>query len=345
MLYNSMVESSAPGKIHLIGEHSVCYGYPAIVSAIEKRTRVKIKKAKRIKIKNKPLGEEGEFEINQVLETAKRCRGLWQEGNKKGDFSKLFRFLKSNPLNLSKAAIGLILEKAKTKKPFSLEIESDFPVGMGLGSSASLSVSLSKAVSEFLSIHLSKKEINQMAFEIEKINHGKPSGGDNFISTFGGTVWFEKGKWTHINLPPFLKEIVLVLLPRKKGMTTAKLVQMVRNLPSKLREEKIRDIALATYKMREGFKKESPKIIKDSINTAQESLRDLGVSTPKIEKIVRAVRNIGGAAKLSGGGGGGAIICFHQDREELTKLLKKLNLDFLNVGLGAKGVKKLCPNR
>ena len=335
-----MVKSSAPGKIHLIGEHSVCYGYPAIISAIEKRTVVKIKKAKKIKIKNNALGEEGEFEIKQVLKTAEKCRDLWQEGCKKNNFSKLFRFLKSSALNFNKAAVGLILEKTKTKKGFSLEVESELPLGMGLGSSASFSVSLSMAISEFLSIRLSKKEINQMAFEIEKINHGRPSGGDNFISTFGGTVWFERGKWTHINLPSFLKEIALVFLPRKKGTTTAKLIQKVRSLPAKLREEKTKNIASAAYKMREGIKKENPKAISDSINAAQESLRELGVSTPKVEKIVTAVRSIGGAAKLSGAGGGGAIICFHQDKKQLAKLLKSLSLDFFNVRLGAKGVKK-----
>lgn len=45
--------ASAPGKIHLIGEHSSVYGKPAILAAINKRVFVKIQKASK---KAKPTG-------------------------------------------------------------------------------------------------------------------------------------------------------------------------------------------------------------------------------------------------------------------------------------------------
>ena len=39
---------------------------------------------------------------------------------------------------------------------------------------------------------LTKKKINKIAYEIEKKQHGNPSGGDNTISTYGGFLWYRK---------------------------------------------------------------------------------------------------------------------------------------------------------
>lgn len=78
-------------------------------------------------------------------------------------------------------------------------VTSDLPLGSGLGSSASFCVSLAGALlslSDDVSIDksqtgwfkLTKAElelVNKWAFEGEKIIHGKPSGIDNTISTFG----------------------------------------------------------------------------------------------------------------------------------------------------------------
>ena len=43
---SKIIKISAPGKIILSGEHAVVYGYPAIVTAINRRITVKIKQAR-----------------------------------------------------------------------------------------------------------------------------------------------------------------------------------------------------------------------------------------------------------------------------------------------------------
>lgn len=78
-------------------------------------------------------------------------------------------------------------------------VSSDLPLGSGLGSSASFCVSLVAALlasSDVIVIDKSKNGwntlcnydlelVNKWAYEGEKILHGKPSGVDNTVSTFG----------------------------------------------------------------------------------------------------------------------------------------------------------------
>jgi len=59
-----IVEASAPGKMILFGEHSVVYGQPAIVLAIDRRARVQADKRsdEKIYIDADDLGFSGYFE-------------------------------------------------------------------------------------------------------------------------------------------------------------------------------------------------------------------------------------------------------------------------------------------
>lgn len=342
-----MIEVSAPGKIHLIGEHAVVYGYPAIISAIDKRTKIRTEMVTRIRIKNNIYQKKTEFDIAEALSAAKKSQELWEEGNEKNDFPKLFHFLKSDFWKRNQATIGLILSSLKIKGGVSLTIDSDLPIGVGLGSSASLSVALVKAIVALYAPQTSNQKINEIAFEIEKLNHGRPSGGDNSACTFGGTIWFEKGKVVPLPLPDFLKSLIIVLT--RRNLSTGDLVQKVRNLDKNFRDSRIKNIAEATYKMRLALENESSEEVKYLINFAQDNLAELGISSPEIDGIVKEVKKIGGAAKISGGGGG-AVICFHQDKKELLKLLKELKvkpmgnaisngLNLEEIKLGAEGVK------
>ena len=46
--------------------------------------------------------------------------------------------------------------------------------------------------------HLSDEQVSQLAYEVEVIHHGTPSGIDNSVITYAKPVYFEKGKMIEI---------------------------------------------------------------------------------------------------------------------------------------------------
>ena len=87
----------------------------------------------------------------------------------------------------------------RTLPALDITIQSEIPIGAGLGSSASLSVCLVTALLLQQGLISEPKQdpkgqewaekdldlINKWAFEGERIMHGRPSGIDNSVATFG----------------------------------------------------------------------------------------------------------------------------------------------------------------
>ena len=145
---------SAPGKIILSGEHSVVYGKPAILSAVNRRLFVEIEK----------------------------------DNNKKEIISDEGSALAYHALKKTEEFLGEKIDNLKIK------IKSEIPTNRGMGSSAALAVAIVGALFRRLGIEWDKDLINRIAYEIEKKQHQNPSGGDNSVSLFGGLIVFQKGK-------------------------------------------------------------------------------------------------------------------------------------------------------
>ncbi len=337
---------SAPGKVHLIGEHAVVYGEPAIISSIGLRTYVKIDFSENISFRDMEWPNiSHSWSVENVLEITEKCEELWNHGKSTGDFSKLFGFVKVNGYEFYRASIiGIAIKALNIKEGFSIEVKSEIPTGSGLGSSASRAVAITKAIAELFEKNISLEKLNEIAFNQEKIIHGNPSGGDNTACCYGGILWFRKSSSKNeiISLKdeiPYKLENFFLVYTKKPEKTTGELVQMVANLDKEYREKRIKEIGRLTIEMKEALKKRDFENIKNIINLAQKNLEELKVSCNEIDKLCENVRKIGGAAKLCGAGGGGIVLCYHEDKESLINLIKNLGYKFWEVDLGVEGVK------
>lgn len=336
-----MARASAPGKIHLVGEHSVVYGKPAILAAIGRRCGVDVRKRDDGTITVEREGHSRlEFTVTEAMKFLDRCSRLWEEGKGKGDWSELNGLLREVPQG-QRLIVARSMEALRLKGGMDIKVENHIP-GSGLGSSAALAVAFPAAIAKEFGKEMGKEKINEIAFSIEKYLHGgTPSGGDNTTCCFGGLVWFQKGvePWMLDREVPHKLEGFVMAHTGKPGKTTGELVQQVRDLEPKYREQRVNDLGKLADVMLNVLKLKDWDRMKETINLCQRNLKELGVSTEEIDSLVSAVQKAGGAAKLCGAGGGGVVLCWHEDTEKLKKVVSGAGYSPIETELGVEGVR------
>lgn len=298
-----VISCSAPGKVILCGEHAVVYGKPAIALPV---FNLKTK----CTILAKPTSN-----IDDTIIYAPNI----------GLKSRLTCLVEDNPIRV---AVKLVLDH------FSLDhlpvceirINSSLPAAAGLGSSASTSVALVRALSTFLGYPLDDNHVNRIAFEIEKIHHGTPSGIDNTVITFEKALFFVKGQPAELIEP--VVPLTLVIADSGIKGSTSKAVADVRN--GWLNDEtkfnrlfdQIKDLVIL---VRESLEIGDISAIGKALNDNHIILKEMGVSCDKLDLLVEcALRNGAYGAKLSGGGQGGNMIALvkPEDAQFISSLLQ-----------------------
>ena len=289
------ISSTAPGKVILLGEHAVVYRRPAIAVPVDQV------RARAI-VTPKPGAARGVVHIqapNVGLESDLR--------DLPGD----------HPLVV--ALRGVFAAAGVTDPPaFNLRVASTIPVASGLGSGAAVSVAIIRAVSEFLARPLSNEQVSALAFEVEKLHHGTPSGIDNTVITYAMPVYFkqagETGEEEQDLIEKFRVANPFTILIADTGVPspTAVAVGDVR------REwqanpgfyEKLFDaIADIVRSARQAIERGRIDSLGALMNRNHELLCKIGVSSPELDTLVAAaLRGGASGAKLSGGGRGGNMI-------------------------------------
>jgi len=309
-----MIKVSAPGKIHLLGEHTVVYGKPALLSAINLRVAV-----------NVIANPKGARQSSKSMEVK--------------DFSLITR----NDLRKIIEPIIKKVFKIKTIPPYQVKISSQIPLGSGLGSSAAISAAYIAALLSFLKIKWDLNLINELTFEAEKVFHGNPSGGDNSAVVFGGLIWFRKETPNLKTIQPISvkknrsKNFVLIH-SGKPSETTRDMIETAK--------PKIKSILSSqenlTKQMELALKKGDGLI--EIIKKSQKNLEKIGVVGKIARKIIKEIENLGGAAKISGAGGvkagSGMLLCYHPDPKKLLTYAKDNNLEAFTVKLGEQGLRE-----
>ena len=163
--------ATAPGKIILFGEHAVVYGRPAIaapVSQVRARAVVSadpLAPTGRVRVQAPDIGLEANLDDLPIDQPLRRA------------------------LDLTLEALGLERAPACT-----VRVSSTIPLAAGLGSGAAVSVAVIRAFAAFLGRPLETERVSALAYEVEKLYHGTPSGIDNTVIAYGQPVYFVRGR-------------------------------------------------------------------------------------------------------------------------------------------------------
>lgn len=300
------VKVSAPGKLMLFGEHAVIYGYPCIVTAVDKRLFVEAE----------DLGLKDEILSPQVTEN---------------------KFVRES--------VTLFKKKFKINVPVRITTFGDLSQNVGLGSSSAVTVATIKALSVLFSEELSKREIFDMSYRVDLKIQGVGSGFDLAAATYGGTLNFvSSGKVIEpVKIKPL--QLIVGYSGKKadtstivKGLRSKIKYKKTKELIFKIFDQIGKIVRLAKKSLDQEDYTELGKLMTRN----HRLLQKLGVSTPKLDQMVNAAIEAGAyGAKLSGAGGGDCMIAIAPEakRHYVEDSIISTGGEIISIKNNAQGVK------
>lgn len=321
------IKISAPGKLMLFGEHAVVYGKPCLAGAINQRLFVRVEKIGEKKISlEAPEMKISHFSVslsNLAKVKKKKVRFIFQ-------------------------AVKIFFQKYKVISGLKIKTESQFLPQYGLGSSSAVTVSIIKALAELFGVKMEKKEIFNLAYKTVLDVQGAGSGFDLACAIWGGVIYFLAGGE---KIEPLkVKNIPLIVGYTGKKVQTSEIVKKVKKAMEKnpnYYQALYEKIAEIVEKAKICLLKSDWQKVGELMNENQEILRKFktpslkyGLSSPMIEKLIKACLKSGAfGAKLSGAGVGDCIIAIGENKEKIRMAIKKAGGIPLSVKIENEGLK------
>lgn len=283
------LDTTAPAKIILFGEHAVVYGEPAIavpVASLQASAAIQ-------------PSEDGFKIIAHDLDAA------------------IVRYdpqLIKEPLQRT---LTLLQQHTGQSLPdVEIHLRSTIPMASGLGSGAAISTALARAVSAAMESPLSNETLNGIIFEVEKIHHGTPSGIDNTVIVYEQPIYYVRNQ--PIERLKIEQPFKLIIGDTGKKALTHVAVGDVRKLMEAQPEQtqqRIGAIGEIATAARAAIEHGHIANLGQLMHENHRLLKELTVSSSDLNRFVEAALEAGAiGAKMSGGGRGGNMIALVDER-------------------------------
>ncbi|NNB94726.1 mevalonate kinase [Corallococcus exiguus] len=283
------------GKVILLGEHSVVYGYPAIAGPLT--------------IGVVARGGPSRSCVLDVPVTA--------DAAQKRMMRKAF------------ARAAKLVGEPKVK----VTLEPQLPLSAGLGSSAALAVATSRVLLQAAGQAPTAKATARLAWEMEQEFHGTPSGVDHTTSAEEKLILYRRvqspagvtGRARELKSPRPVSVVVALAGARSPTKLT---VGALRERQARWPERYKRLFGQVGRLVTEAAKTVEAGDLEglgDAMNVNQGLLNALGLSSPALEDMVFRLRSLGAlGAKFTGAGGdGGAVIGLFPEPEPVVAQLTR----------------------
>jgi mevalonate kinase len=324
------MKAIAPGKLILSGEHSVVYGKPALVTAINRNAQAIITpEAPDVIAFDLPDVKMNEsFTLRAVRElTARVAKNYRMFLN--GELG--IRDVLHKPIDLFEFAFITILDGLHLKLAEGLKIQmhSNIPIGCGMGSSAASILSVLRAVGHYFRVEFRPDWYYKYSLEAENLQHGHASGVDSYISLHGGCARFQNGQASKLPLPRVPMYIVQTGVPQTS--TGECVVQVGKEFG---KSQIWNEFEAVTLEMEKALAQNDFKAVQRCIRENSRLLSTIGVVPEKVRNFIAEVEEWGGAAKVCGAGAvagdqGGVVLVVADNPP--VELCKKYGYELMTV--------------
>lgn len=278
----------APAKCILFGEHAVVHGQPELLLAIDLHLQLGLHPATEVRLNGDPAAARE----NAYLRAAREQ--LWDE------------------------AYG----------GFDVAVVSRIPRAAGLGSSAAFCAALSAGLSAARG-GVERSMLAERSFAIERAAQGVGSPGDTSAVVAGGYISVNGGRgallWelsdaSHTWRARRIPDPGWVWLIASSGVprSTADAVRAVgERLAQPDGKRLLEQFASVASEGIEAVSREDRERVGPLLDRNHALLREVGVSHPRLEALLEAVRPVAEGAKLTGAGAGGSIVALVQPGKEI----------------------------
>lgn len=302
---------SAPAKVHLLGEHSVVYGKPAILTSVGLRIFVTISQGRTVPEELRKLQKIIERTVKKELKLKKvplyslEIKSDIPQGSGLGSSAAV-----------STAYIGALLSYLRVSWDLNLinrlayEAEKVFHGNPSGGDNSTVTFG---GLVWFRKEDPSLRLVQPISFTIPQ------KFARNFVLIYTG-----KPKESTKDIVFSVKE----LLDRKPKLVNKFLIDQ---------EILVKHLLIA-------LKTSDQKQLINIIRQGEANLESIGVVSKLSAEIIRKIEKRGGAAKICGAGGKtaatGVLLCYHKDKKVVERIAKSYNLPYFSAKLGVEGVRK-----
>lgn len=281
------------GKVILIGEHSVVYGYDALALPITS------------------------LHIKTTVEPSKK---MWMDtAHYQGPF-----FMAPDEYDGLKYVVKTMLKKAASQATLKITYTGEIPIERGLGSSATVALATTRAMNDYFHLNLTETEIINITNHAEMINHGKASGLDAATVNSDCLIFFNQKDGPQ-PLRSKLQATLLIMDTGELG-STKKAVNQVHKLlnESITAQNNLKELGKLADETKSAWLKKDALTVGLTFNRAQEILHSFNLSTDKIDQLQKiAQANDALGFKLSGSGLGGIVIALCRNEDDAAKIAQK----------------------
>lgn len=356
----SVTRVSVPGKLILMGEHAAVYGRTALVASLGLRMALRLEpvRAPGVEITLPDLGVHESLDWEEVREIASRARRLWQQYADEPTPARFCELRHERARDLVAIALGEVIaaigdrpeDRGHPCVGLKLAIESRIPVGSGFGSSAAAAVGIVAGYLATRRLEHGWSVVDPIALEVERRQHGFPSGVDSATVYHGGVLWCRRAedglRFEPLAARPDLLRGLHVFHTGEPAESTGAVVAEVRARRDRdpVAFEQVLERMDDATRALQGVLTDPearPDELLEPVRRYHRALVDIGVVPPAVRRLIEAVESAGGAAKISGAGslggpGAGSLIVVHPEPGSLPDLA---GLERHDVPLAVEGVR------